>query len=94
MPVALHFKNTACCVYLSLILLLRLLFDLQLWADPLVWGFDHRAQDAAECCAACHAYNTAIERGGMAQGRNSTRCNTWAFCADKEACKERYRECW
>lgn len=67
---------------------------LQFWADPLVWGYDHRAQDAAECCAACHAYNAAAERGGLKAGRNSTRCNTWAFCADKEACKGRTGECW
>lgn len=31
--------------------------DYEFWADPtLVWGYDHRAADAAECCAACHSH--------------------------------------
>jgi hypothetical protein len=68
--------------------------DVQFWADPLVWGYDHRAADASECCASCHAYNAAVERGGTDKGTNSSRCNTWAFCADKEICKDRLGECW
>jgi hypothetical protein len=70
------------------------LVTVQFWADPLIWGYDHRAADASECCASCHAYNAAVERGGTAQGRNASRCNTWAFCANREVCKGRWGECW
>lgn len=65
----------------------------QFWADPLIWGYDHRAQDAAECCAACHAYNAAADRGATEHGTNSTRCNTWSY-ADNVEDKKRNGECW
>jgi len=67
---------------------------MQFWADPIVWGYEHRAQDAAECCAACHALNAAIDRGGSEKGRNGTRCNVWAFCVDPVECQQRLGECW
>uniref|UniRef100_A0A383VDC9 PPIase cyclophilin-type domain-containing protein n=1 Tax=Tetradesmus obliquus TaxID=3088 RepID=A0A383VDC9_TETOB len=69
--------------------------DYEFWSDPiLVWGYEHRAVDAAECCASCHAQRRLLERGGTAEGRNGSACNTWAFCGDRAKCKERFGECW
>lgn len=63
--------------------------------DPiLVWGYDHRAADAAECCAACHAYRAAVARGGSEQGKNGTACSMWSFCGVAESCGTRLGECW
>jgi cyclophilin family peptidyl-prolyl cis-trans isomerase len=65
------------------------------WGDPtLIWGYDHRAADAAECCAACHAHRQVVARGGTEQGRNSSSCNLWAFCGHSDKCGSRFGECW
>ena len=65
-----------------------------LWGDVVAWGSQNTAGSAAECCAACHAYNAAIARGGLEKGKNSTICNTWVFCGDKVKCGAQYQECW
>lgn len=59
-----------------------------------VFGYDHRAADAAECCAACHAHRQVVARGGTEQGRGGETCSLWSFCGDAEKCGTRLGECW
>lgn len=69
--------------------------DYDFWGDEtLIWGYDHRAADAAECCAACHAHRRVVARGGTEKGTNSTSCSSWTFCTDADKCGTRYGECW
>lgn len=60
----------------------------------MVWGDQHRTPSAGECCAACHAHRAAAARGGLDKGPNSTTCNTWVWCGDRERCGGHYQECW
>lgn len=69
-------------------------WNIDYWGDPLVWGDTHLTDTAADCCAACHAHQLAAARGGLDKGANSTACNTWSHCSDKEKCGDRYRQCW
>lgn len=69
-------------------------WNIDYWGDPLVWGDTHLTDTAADCCAACHAHQQAAARGGLDQGTNSTACNTWSHCSDKDKCGDRYRQCW
>jgi hypothetical protein len=62
----------------------------ELWGEPLVWGDQHRVQSAAECCAACAAYQAAVGRGGLDKGVNSSICNTWVYCGDEAGCGSRW----
>ncbi|KXZ55434.1 hypothetical protein GPECTOR_3g84 [Gonium pectorale] len=64
------------------------------WGAPLVWGDSHKARSVAECCAACHAHRATAARGGLDKGANSTTCNTWVYCGDKERCGPRFQDCW
>ncbi|KAG2436118.1 hypothetical protein HYH02_011628 [Chlamydomonas schloesseri] len=49
----------------------------------------------ADCCAACHAHRATAQRGGLERnGPNSTTCNTWVYCGDKERCGPRHGDCW
>lgn len=67
----------------------------EFWFDPnVIWGYDHRAADVAECCAACHAHRRVVARGGTEQGKNSTSCRAWAFCGNADKCGTRLGECW
>ncbi len=67
-------------------------WNAEYWGDPLVWGSTHHTDSAAECCAACHAHQLAVARGGLDKGLNSTVCNTWVYCGDKERCGDMYRQ--
>lgn len=69
-------------------------WNTEYWGDPLVWGSTHHTDTAAGCCAACHAHQLAVARGGLDKGLNSTACNTWVHCGDKERCGDMYRQCW
>lgn len=67
-------------------------WNTEYWGDPLVWGSTHHTDTAAGCCAACHAHQLAVARGGLDKGLNSTACNTWVHCGDKERCGDMYRQ--
>ncbi|KAG2494476.1 hypothetical protein HYH03_007528 [Edaphochlamys debaryana] len=64
------------------------------WGDPVIWGDSHRTNSEGECCAACHAHRARAAQGGLATGANSTTCDTWVWCGDKERCGAHYQECW
>ncbi|KAG2426327.1 hypothetical protein HXX76_013084 [Chlamydomonas incerta] len=67
----------------------------ELWGNALVWGDSHKTKSMADCCAACHAHRATAARGGLERnGPNSTTCNTWVYCGDKERCGPRLGDCW
>lgn len=60
--------------------------DYEFGGDPiLLWGYEHRAADVAECCAACHAHRRGAERG-TEHAVAGTLCNMWSFCANEVRC--------
>eukprot|EP00198_Chlamydomonas_reinhardtii_P009785 XP_001699122.1 predicted protein [Chlamydomonas reinhardtii] len=53
------------------------------------------AVGGTQCFVAQNAeFWLAAARGGLDAGPNSTACNTWVFCGDKDRCGPHYRECW
>jgi hypothetical protein len=44
--------------------------------EAVVWGSGHKAASAAECCAACHAWNAVADAGGheMARKQHTAMC--------------------
>jgi len=59
-------------------------FAAEFWGSPVVWGTEHHAADAAECCAACHAHRRVVARGGTENGKFTAPCNIWVFCGDRD----------
>lgn len=67
----------------------------EFWAPvDVIRGEYHRAANAGECCAACHAHRATVARGGTEQGSKGQACNMWAFCGDARNCNDKFGQCW
>lgn len=67
----------------------------QFYGPDVIRGENHKADDAAECCAACNAHRGAVSRGaGGPNGTAGAPCNLWAYCFDRAACKDAFQQCW
>lgn len=59
---------------------------LELWGDAVKWGSQFKVNSSEECCMACK---------GMCGGEDGPcLCDSWVYCADREACGPRFGECW
>ncbi|PHT58389.1 hypothetical protein CQW23_00752 [Capsicum baccatum] len=58
----------------------------ELWGDAVKWGSDFKVNSSKECCKACK---------DMCTGNHGPcLCDTWVFCGDKNACGDKFGECW
>ncbi|KAL2472537.1 peptidyl-prolyl cis-trans isomerase [Abeliophyllum distichum] len=60
--------------------------NLEMWGDAVKWGTDFKFNSSEECCKACKAMCTGIDGPCL--------CDTWVFCGNKQACREKFGECW
>ncbi|XP_076943394.1 uncharacterized protein LOC143613615 [Bidens hawaiensis] len=58
----------------------------ELWGAAVKWGSDFKFNSSVECCDACKAMCNA--QGGPCL------CDSWVFCADRQACGSKFGECW
>ncbi|KZV58575.1 hypothetical protein F511_11909 [Dorcoceras hygrometricum] len=58
----------------------------ELWGSAVKWGTDFKFNTSGECCKACMAMCTGTDGPCL--------CDTWVFCENKEACGEKFGECW
>uniref|UniRef100_A0A2N9ET65 Apple domain-containing protein n=1 Tax=Fagus sylvatica TaxID=28930 RepID=A0A2N9ET65_FAGSY len=57
---------------------------LELWGDAVKWGSQFKVNSSEECCMACK---------GMCGGEDGPcLCDSWVYCADREACGPRFGE--
>ncbi|GAA0141249.1 hypothetical protein LIER_02436 [Lithospermum erythrorhizon] len=60
--------------------------SLELWGSAVKWGSDFKLNSAQDCCKACKE---------MCSGNDGPcLCDSWVFCGNKEACGEKFGECW
>ncbi|KAL6545359.1 hypothetical protein OROGR_009233 [Orobanche gracilis] len=60
--------------------------NLELWGAAVKWGTDFKFNSSEQCCNACKA---------MCMGNEGPcLCDSWVFCANNEACGEKFGECW
>ncbi|KAI3458937.1 hypothetical protein Pfo_015600 [Paulownia fortunei] len=60
--------------------------NLELWGAAVKWGTDFKFNSSEQCCKACKAMCTGNDGPCL--------CDTWVFCGNKEACGEKFGECW
>ncbi|KAL8538664.1 hypothetical protein ACS0TY_000615 [Phlomoides rotata] len=60
--------------------------NMELWGDAVKWGTDFKFNSSELCCKACKAMCTGNEGPCL--------CDSWVFCGNKEACGEKFGECW
>ncbi|KAJ6971957.1 hypothetical protein NC653_032494 [Populus alba x Populus x berolinensis] len=59
---------------------------LELWGDAVKWGSEFKVNSSKACCLACK---------GMCSGDSGPcLCDSWVFCGDKQACGDKFGECW
>ncbi|XP_057798896.1 uncharacterized protein LOC131014817 [Salvia miltiorrhiza] len=59
---------------------------LELWGAAVKWGTDFKFNSSEQCCEACKAMCTGKDGPCL--------CDSWVFCGNKEACGEKFGECW
>ncbi|XP_017226693.1 uncharacterized protein LOC108202688 isoform X1 [Daucus carota subsp. sativus] len=59
---------------------------MELWGNAVRWGANHKAGSAQECCKACKKMC-----GGE---KGECLCDSWVYCGDKDACGNKFGECW
>ncbi|XP_042034670.1 uncharacterized protein LOC121781054 [Salvia splendens] len=60
--------------------------NLELWGDAVKWGTDFKFNSSEQCCSSCKAMCTGKDGPCL--------CDSWVFCGNKEACGEKFGECW
>ncbi|XP_051120202.1 uncharacterized protein LOC127243978 [Andrographis paniculata] len=60
--------------------------NLELWGTAVKWGSDFKFNSSEECCKACKAMCTGNDGPCL--------CDTWVFCGNKDACGDKFGECW
>ncbi|KAH6838262.1 peptidyl-prolyl cis-trans isomerase [Perilla frutescens var. hirtella] len=60
--------------------------NLELWGAAVKWGTDFKFNSSEQCCKACKAMCTGKDGPCL--------CDSWVFCGNKEACGEKFGECW
>ncbi|XP_022866985.1 uncharacterized protein LOC111386752 isoform X2 [Olea europaea var. sylvestris] len=60
--------------------------NLELWGAAVKWGTDFKFNSSGECCKACKAMCTGNDGPCL--------CDTWVFCGNKQACGNKFGECW
>ncbi|KAL3817967.1 hypothetical protein ACJIZ3_003872 [Penstemon smallii] len=60
--------------------------NLELWGSAVKWGRDFKFNSSQQCCEACKAMCTGNDGPCL--------CDTWVFCGNKQACGDKFGECW
>ncbi|XP_059442562.1 uncharacterized protein LOC132174859 [Corylus avellana] len=60
--------------------------NLELWGNAVKWGSEFKFNSSEQCCKACKA---------MCSGSDGPcLCDSWVFCGNREACGQKFGECW
>ncbi|PRQ57160.1 putative peptidylprolyl isomerase [Rosa chinensis] len=60
--------------------------QLELWGDAVKWGAEFKVNSSKECCMAC--------KDMCGDPNGPCLCDSWVFCGDREACGDKFGECW
>ncbi|KAL8052083.1 hypothetical protein ABFX02_06G189800 [Erythranthe guttata] len=60
--------------------------NVELWGDAVKWGTDFKFNSSEQCCRACKKMCTGNDGPCL--------CDSWVFCGNKEACGDKFGECW
>ncbi|XP_050386901.1 uncharacterized protein LOC126803176 [Argentina anserina] len=59
---------------------------LEIWGDAVKWGAEFKVNSSKDCCMACK--NMCGDPNGVCL------CDSWVFCGNREACGDKFGECW